>query len=158
MAVTVIDGDLLDQRDVDAIVNAWNRNFVPRCLLLPSGVSGAIKRASGPEPFRELRRHGMLPLGAAVLTAPGRLPYRGIIHVAGLNVAWRATAHSIQASTRNAIDVARHHEFRSIAVPVIGAGSGGYNNDEALDLIVATAAAAPPLDVRVVRWTTTHRR
>jgi hypothetical protein len=60
----IVEGDLLDQ-DVDAIVNAWNRNFIPWWLLLPQGVSGAIKRRGGIQPFKELRRHGMLPLGGA---------------------------------------------------------------------------------------------
>jgi O-acetyl-ADP-ribose deacetylase (regulator of RNase III) len=46
-----VDGDLLDQR-VDAIVNAWNRNIIPWWLLLPQGVSGAIKRRAGTAPFR----------------------------------------------------------------------------------------------------------
>ena len=41
--VTVVEGDLLDQ-DVDVIVNAWTRNIIPWWLLLPQGVSGAIKK------------------------------------------------------------------------------------------------------------------
>jgi O-acetyl-ADP-ribose deacetylase (regulator of RNase III) len=41
--VEIVEGDLLDQ-DVDVIVNAWNRNIIPWWLLLPQGVSGAIKR------------------------------------------------------------------------------------------------------------------
>lgn len=36
--VEVTTGDLLDQ-DVEAIVNAWNRNIIPWWLLLPQGVS-----------------------------------------------------------------------------------------------------------------------
>lgn len=47
---------------VDAIVNPWNRNFVPRWLLMPGGVSAALKRKTGPEPWQELARHGMLDL------------------------------------------------------------------------------------------------
>ena len=43
MHICVVHGDLLDQ-DVDAIVNAWNRNVIPWWLLLPQGVSGTIKR------------------------------------------------------------------------------------------------------------------
>jgi O-acetyl-ADP-ribose deacetylase (regulator of RNase III) len=42
MNVTVVDGDLFDE-DVDVIVNAWNRNIIPWWLLIPQGVSGAIK-------------------------------------------------------------------------------------------------------------------
>ena len=51
----VVEGDLLDQ-NVDVIVNAWNRNIIPWWLLLPQGVSGAIKRRAGTAPFREVRR------------------------------------------------------------------------------------------------------
>src|SRR5580704_15969833 len=83
MQTVVVEGDLLDQ-DVDVIVNAWNRNFIPWWLLLPQGVSGAIKKKAGIAPFRELGRHGLLPLGGAVFTSAGRLPYKGIIHVAGI--------------------------------------------------------------------------
>ena len=63
MIVRVCDGDLLDQ-DVEVIVNAWNRNIIPWRLLLPQGVSGAIKRRVGYEPFRELARHGPIPLAS----------------------------------------------------------------------------------------------
>ena len=66
---------------VDVIVNAWNRNIIPWWLLLPQGVSGAIKRRAGKQPFREVARHGPIPLGGAVLTSAGSLPYAGIIHV-----------------------------------------------------------------------------
>ena len=90
----VIDGDLLEQK-ADVIVNAWNRNVIPWWLLLPQGVSGAIKRRAGLAPFRELARRGPMPLGSAVLTAAGNLPYAGIIHVAGINLLWRASERSI---------------------------------------------------------------
>ncbi len=56
---------------------------IPWWLLLPQGVSGAIKRRAGYEPFRELARHGPITLGDAVQTVAGRLPFRAIIHVAG---------------------------------------------------------------------------
>ena len=55
MNVTVTEGDLLDQ-PVEVIVNAWNRNIIPWWLLLPQGVSGAIKRRGGLQPFREVGR------------------------------------------------------------------------------------------------------
>ncbi len=78
MKLTIVDGDLLDQ-NVDVIVNAWNRNIIPWWLLLPQGVSGAIKRRGGTGPFKELRKHGSIPLGDAVLTSAGRLPFKGVI-------------------------------------------------------------------------------
>ena len=124
--IQVVQGDLLDQ-DVDVIVNAWNRNIIPWWLLLPQGVSGAIKRRGGTGPFKELRRHGPIPLGGAVLTSAGRLPFKAIIHVAGINMLWRASERSIRESVRNAMAMAHEKGFRSIAFPLIGAGSGGFN-------------------------------
>jgi len=134
MQVEVVQGDLLDQQ-VDAIVNAWNRNIIPWWLLIPQGVSGAIKRRAGTAPFRELARTGPLPLGGAVLTAAGRLPYRGIIHVAGINMFWRASERSIRSSVANAIAIAHAKRFESIAFPVVGSGSGGFSEQSAIGLM-----------------------
>jgi O-acetyl-ADP-ribose deacetylase len=81
--IKVVSGDLLDQK-VQVIVNAWNRNVIPWWLLLPQGVSGAIKRRAGVAPFKELARHGRMGLGEAVLTGAGRLPFKGLFM-------WRAS-------------------------------------------------------------------
>ncbi|CAM4294930.1 Appr-1-p processing protein [Corallococcus exiguus] len=151
MPVQLVEGDLLDQ-PVDAIVNAWNRNIIPWWLLLPQGVSGAIKRRGGTAPFREVARVGPMPLGSAVVTGPGRLPFKGIIHVAGINMLWRASARSIQDSVRNALERAGEHGFRSVAFPIIGAGSGSFNEDRALELMREALGDAPSFDVRVVRF------
>lgn len=124
MHVQVVEGDLLDQR-VEVIVNAWNRNVIPWWLLLPQGVSGAIKRRAGTQPFREVARHGAIPLGGAVLTNAGKLPFRGIIHVAGINLLWRSSEFSVRQSVRSAMAIANEEGLRSIAIPLIGAGSGG---------------------------------
>ena len=126
--LTIRDGDLLDQ-PVEVIVNTWNRNLIPWWLLLPRGVSGAIKRRGGYEPFRELSRKGVLPLGGAVLTEAGRLPFRGIIHVAGIGLLWRSSEESIRKSVRNALALATRQGFRSVAFPLIGAGTGGGQAD-----------------------------
>ncbi|MEI6541828.1 MAG: macro domain-containing protein, partial [Planctomycetota bacterium] len=135
MNVTVVEGDLLDQ-DVDVIVNAWNRNIIPWWLLLPQGVSGAIKRRGGKAPFREVGRHGAIPLGGAVMTSAGKLSFQAIIHVAGINMLWRASERSIRDSVRNAIQLAQEKGFQSIAFPLIGAGSGGFNQEQAKALML----------------------
>ena len=134
MAVEVVTGDLLDQ-PTDVIVNAWNRNVIPWWLLLPQGVSGAIKRRAGIGPFRKVARHGPMALGEAVLTSAGRLPHKGIIHVCGINLLWRASERSIRGSCRNAAPLAARHGFASIAFPVIGSGSGGFDRAHALALM-----------------------
>jgi O-acetyl-ADP-ribose deacetylase len=134
MHVEVVEGDLLDQ-PVDAIVNAWNRNVVPWWLLLPQGVSAAIKRRAGVEPFREVARYGPIPLGGAVVTGAGRLPHRGIIHVAGISLLWRSSERSIRDSVRNAVRAAEREGWASIALPIIGGGTGGFGEEAALAFI-----------------------
>jgi len=131
MQLTVVEGDLLDA-DVEVIVNAWNRNVIPWWLLLPQGVSGAIKRRGGTQPFRELGRMGPIPLGGAVITGPGRLPFKAIIHVAGISLLWRSSEYSIRQSVRNAITLAIQQGYRSIAFPLIGAGTGGGRAERVL--------------------------
>jgi O-acetyl-ADP-ribose deacetylase len=148
----VVVGDLLDQ-PVEAIVNAWNRNIIPWWLLLPQGVSGAIKKRGGTAPFREVGRHGAIPLGHAVVTGAGRLPFKCIIHVAGINMLWRASEQSIRDCVANALRVAREHAVRSLAMPLIGAGSGGFDEDRVLALILTVLEPEPnDVDVIIVRF------
>jgi len=135
----IVIGNLLEQ-PVEVIVNAWNRNIIPWWLLLPQGVSGAIKRRAGYRPFIELGKLGPIPLGGAVLTGAGRLPYRGIIHVAGINMCWRATQDSICNSVRASMRIVSEKGFTSVAFPLIGASTGGFGEARALKLMQGTLA------------------
>ena len=135
----VVSGDLLDQ-SVEVIVNAWNRNIIPWWLLLPQGVSGAIKKRGGYAPFRELGWKGPIPLGGAVLTGAGRLPFKAIIHVAGISMFWRASEFSVKTSVRSALALAQQHGFASVALPVIGGGTGGLGEERALAYMLEAAA------------------
>lgn len=152
MHVEIVQGDLLEQ-PVEAIVNAWNRNVLPWWLLLPQGVSGAIKRRAGLQPFRELSKHGPIPLGGAVLTSAGKLPYRGIIHVAGINLLWRASERSIRDSVENAMQIVHREGFSSVAFPVIGSGSGGFSPAKAREIIQdELAGIASSATARIVEY------
>lgn len=157
MKVTVVDGDLLDQ-NVDVIVNPWNRNVIPWWLLIPQGVSRAIKKRGGLQPFRELGRMGPIPLGHAVETSAGRLPFRSIIHVAGINMLWRSSERSIRDSVRNAMAIAKARGYRSVALPLIGAGSGGGKADEVQAMIEDELSKCDfDGEVRIVRYSKTPK-
>ena len=134
MQLKVVEGDLLDQ-NVEVIVNAWNRNIIPWWLLLPQGVSGAIKKRAGYEPFKELQKLGPIPLGGAVETCAGRLPFKAIIHVAGINMFWVSSERSIRDSVRNTMALVKDRGYRSIAFPFIGAGTGGGKEGEVAALM-----------------------
>ncbi len=152
MTPEIVQGDLLDQ-PVDAIVNAWNRNIIPWFLLWPHGVSGAIKKRGGYQPFKEVARFGPISLGQAVLTSAGRLPFKAIIHVAGINGFWRASEYSIRQSVRNAMALAEQQGFASVAFPVIGSGAGSFSQDKALEFMLDELSGInSSVKVRVVQY------
>lgn len=139
--ITIVQGDLLDQ-PVEVIVNAWNRNIIPWWLLIPQGVSGAIKRKAGYKPFFELGKKGAIPLGAAVETCAGKLPFKAIIHVAGISMWWRSSGYAIRNSVSNALHIADNNSYQSIAFPLIGAGTGGFSETESLAMMKEEALKA----------------
>ena len=152
ITVRILEGDLLDQ-STEVIVNAWNRNIIPWWLLLPQGVSGAIKRRGGYRPFIDLGKAGPIPLGKAFLTKAGKLPYRGIIHVAGINMFWRATKFSIKQSVFSAMRIVNDASFKSVAFPIIGGGTGGFGESGALQLMMeAFAEIDSAAEVIIVRF------
>ena len=56
-------------------------------------------------------------------------------------------------STINALCLPKEHGFRSIAFPLIGAGSGGFSVNEAQKVMTEVLEReAGELDVVVVRW------
>lgn len=152
MPIKTITGNILDQ-PVDAIVNPWNRNIIPWWLLLPQGVSGAIKKHASYQPFIELGKLGPIPLGQAVTTSAGKLPFKAIIHVAGINMLWRSSEKTIRSCVRSAITLAAENKFNSIAIPLIGAGTGGFNKQKAQQIILDELKNQnPQIEVLVVKF------
>jgi O-acetyl-ADP-ribose deacetylase (regulator of RNase III) len=88
-----------------------------------------------------------------VATSAGRLPHPAIIHVAGINLLWRASERSIRDSVRNAVAVAGQFGLRSLAFPIIGAGSGGSDPARAeRTMIESLNALESPIEVWLVRF------
>ncbi len=86
-----------------------------------------------------------------MLTSAGRLPFKAIIHVAGISMLWRASEWSIRQCVRNAMALAHEKGFQSIAFPLIGAGSGGFNQERARAIMEdELGRMESPMDVRVV--------
>ncbi len=135
MEIEIVKGNILKQK-VDVIVNSWNRNIIPWWLLLPQGVSAAIKKSVGAEPFRELAKFGAIELGGARETSAGSLAYKSLIHVAGINLCWFATAYSVRQSVFNAMAIVNANpNYKSVAFPLIGSGSGNRGRDWSLQIM-----------------------
>jgi O-acetyl-ADP-ribose deacetylase (regulator of RNase III) len=94
-----------------------------------------------------------MALGSAVETSAGRLPFRAIIHVAGIDDLWRGSERSIRASVRNAAELALTRGYRKVAFPVLGSGSGGFDEAKALEIMLDEfAGLTGDLAITVVRY------
>jgi O-acetyl-ADP-ribose deacetylase (regulator of RNase III) len=129
-------GDITEQPDVDAIVNAANTE-----LWLGSGVAGAIARKGGPEIEREAVGKGPIRLGQAVATTAGNLPNKYVIHAAAMGyrqedraVPKREGSLSSEAiirdATINSLILADRLGCRRVAFPALATGVGGFPVDE----------------------------
>ena len=133
----IVYGNIIEQ-EVEVIVNSWNRNIIPWWLLVPQGVSKAIKKKGGYAPFKEIAKLGPIELGGARITSAGTLPYKAIIHVAGINMFWLATRSSITDSVINTMKLVNEHRFSSVAFPLIGSGSGNRGKKLSEEIMLET--------------------
>jgi len=78
VTIEIVRGDIADQPDMDAIVNAANA-----ALQTGGGVAGAIHRAAGPGLAAEGRRYAPIEPGDAVITGAHELPNHHVIHCLG---------------------------------------------------------------------------
>ena len=101
-------------------------------LLIPQGVSGEIKKRGGAPAVTGAGINGRHSVGSrrGTVRRNGTLPFKPIIHVAGINMFWRSSERSIRDSVRNALTLAAKRGYRSIAIPLIGAGSSGGKPDK----------------------------
>ena len=151
----IVNGNLLDyEHKVDVIVNAWNRNFIPHSLLITHGVSKAIKAKSGKEPFKEVKKKGMLKLGEGVLTSSGNLSCKGIIHVAGIDIFWNSSLKAVELSAKSIDKIIRENNFKSVAIPLIGCGADKLNEEDCINILAKELEyLSHDVDVYIVKYT-----
>jgi O-acetyl-ADP-ribose deacetylase (regulator of RNase III) len=116
----LLEGDITSQR-VEAIVNAANEK-----LALGGGVAGAIRRHGGPSIQEECNRIGGTPVGTAVVTGAGKLPFKHIIHAVGPRWGDGDEDRKLSAAVRSAMALADRHGLKSIAMPAISSGNFGF--------------------------------
>src|SRR5665811_1108770 len=99
VALEVREGDIT-RADTDAVTNAANNH-----LWMGSGVAGAIKAAGGAEIEAEAIAQGPVPVGSAVATSAGRLPYRAVLHGAVMGQDLRTSADLVARTTRACLEL-----------------------------------------------------
>jgi O-acetyl-ADP-ribose deacetylase (regulator of RNase III) len=150
LRIECVEGDITNQPDVDAVVNAANAQ-----LRSGGGVAGAIHRAAGPGLEAEAVPLGPIRPGQAVITGGHRLPNPFVIHCLGPVYGIDTPSDRLLADCyRNALALADMRGLSSVAFPAISTGIFGYPREDAAQVAVsAVAAAAPTLAaVRLVRF------
>lgn len=152
--VELVTGDITDQPDAEAIVNAANAQ-----LRIGGGVAGAIHRAAGPGLAEECAPLAPISPGEAVITSGHDLPNPRVVHCLG-PVYGRDEPSSVFLADcyRNALQLAEEHGLSSIAFPAISTGAFGYPMRPAarvaLSTILETAADLQAVElVRMVLYT-----
>jgi O-acetyl-ADP-ribose deacetylase (regulator of RNase III) len=126
MDIEVIHGSILEVR-ADAIVNPANS-----LGLMGGGVAGVIKRYGGEQIEREAMSKAPIPVGSAVLTKAGKLPFLGVIHAPTMeDPAMETTEEKVRLAVRSAIALADREGFKTLAMPGMGTGVGRLPKDVA---------------------------
>jgi putative ATPase len=136
--ICVLKGDICND-DSSCIVNAANEH-----LSHGGGVAGAISSKGGPSIQQEssdlIRKHGIVPTGSAVVTGPGRLPCKYIIHAVGpvYHGGSRGEAEQLKRTVLSSYARATELSATSIALPAISSGIFGYPKDLVAEVFFST--------------------
>lgn len=136
--IEIVQGDIANQPDIDAVVNAANAELRPG-----GGVAGAIHRAAGPGLDEECRALAPIRPGTCVITGAHRLPNRHVIHCLGPVHGRDEPADALLASCyRVALDLCDEHGVASIAFPAISAGAFGFPLEAAARIALDTVVSS----------------
>lgn len=136
LSIELTKGDITNQADIDAIVNAANAE-----LRIGGGVAGAIHRAGDPELEQLTRPLAPISPGEAVITEAPGLPNQYVIHCLGPVYGRDLPSDKLLAGCyRNALQRAEENHITSIAFPAISTGAFGYPMKEAAEIALQTIA------------------
>jgi O-acetyl-ADP-ribose deacetylase len=131
MEIVAQQGDVT-QVKADAVVNAANS-----LGQMGGGVAGAIRMAGGIEIEQEAKSKAPIPVGEAIFTTAGTLPFKGIVHAPTMErPAERTTVDKVRAATLAALMCADSYGVKTLAIPGMGTGTGGVSMGAAADAMV----------------------
>ncbi|XP_031657998.1 uncharacterized protein LOC109867464 [Oncorhynchus kisutch] len=111
--VKVVCGDITKEK-TDAIVSSTNSS-----LDLNSGVSGAILKAAGQSVVDECKALGTQPNDGVVMTKPGNIQAKHIIHMVG-----QTKEKEITSSMLKVLKMCEDNQIQSVSIPALGTGAG----------------------------------
>jgi O-acetyl-ADP-ribose deacetylase (regulator of RNase III) len=138
--IEVSKGDIANQPDFEAVVNAANAQ-----LTTGGGVAGAIHSAAGPGLYEECKPLAPISPGEAIITGAHKLPNKYVIHCLGPVYGRDNPADKLLGNCyKNALKCSEDKQVKSVAFPAISTGVFGYPIKEATRISFNTILAEIP--------------
>lgn len=120
-----------------------------------STVSRDLGTGAGESVQAQLARSGSLPLGGAVMTPAGALPFDFLIHAVVMSEDEPQSSATVQRALRNGLRRASDWAMHSVALPPLGIGAGTTEPEVSARVLVEILfnhldEGAPPLDLILV--------
>src|SRR3954471_6517573 len=133
MEIVAQQGDITKIK-ADAVVNAANSRGE-----MGGGVSGALRQAGGSEIEKEAMSRAPIPVGEAIFTTAGTLPFKGIVHAPTMEQpAQTTTVDKVRKATLAALICADSYGVKILGMPGMGTGVGAVSPGAAADAMVET--------------------
>lgn len=130
ITLELIKGDIANQSDVQAVVNAANANLLPG-----GGVAGALHAKAGPELEKACRPLAPIKPGEAVMTQGFNLDNAYVIHVLGPVFGINKPGDTLlRKSYVTVLELADKEGVTSIAFPALSTGAFRYPKEDAADI------------------------
>ncbi len=131
MVIHVALGDLT-QLPVDAIVVPTNS-----ACIMATGLGLAVKEAGGESIEQEAQASAPVAVGAALVTAPGELFCKAVIHVPLVEeLGMKVSVENIRRATRAGLLAAARSDHAMVGIAAMGTGLNGVPVDEATRAMV----------------------
>ncbi len=127
---------------VAAAVNATDTDLT----LQPKLVAQA-----GADVVREISLVGYCPVGSAIMTTAGSLPFNKIIHVVGPRWGEGAERGKLASATYECLHLAETNGLKSIALPAISTGTMGYPLENCATTMLTTIVDYTFEDLKTLR-------
>ena len=138
--IEVSKGDIANQPEIEAVVNAANAQ-----LTTGGGVAGAIHSAAGPGLYEECKPLAPISPGEAIITGAHKLPNKYVIHCLGPVYGRDNPADKLLGNCyKNALKCSEDKQVKSVAFPAISTGVFGYPIKEATRISFNTILAEIP--------------
>lgn len=147
MYFDVVQGDITRQT-AHGLVNTTASECQMEC-----GVSASFRQQVGDAIVEDVIREKPLDAGDVVVTEANNLPARYLLHAVSASEAGSATESGIRTATQTVLERADRLECRSLVLPLLGCGGGGFDVEAGITHICEEIQQFNPeylSDVRVI--------